>query len=79
MSFLDKLEKFQQEPEPIRKSATVVIVAFLMIIIIGLWIVTSSINFGKSSASVSETEMLSQITLLWNYIKDGASTIINSI
>ncbi len=77
---LEYIENLQEQPEPVRKFATALIVIFLMIIIIGIWITTFSLTPQQKTANASEnSDQPSPFSLLWNFGKDSFSSLKNLI
>lgn len=79
MSFLDKLEKIQNKPEPERKKILAISLTVGMILITAIWLV----NFGYSIKTAGEAEEENKapepLSLIFSGAKNSAAELKNNV
>lgn len=79
MSFLDKLEKIQNKPEPERKKILAISLTVGMILITAVWLINFNYSIKTAEKTEKENKAPEPLSLIFGGAKNSAAELKNNV
>lgn len=79
MSFLDKLEKIQNKPEPERKKILAISLTVGMILITAIWLINFRYSIKTAEETKKENKAPEPLSLIFSGAKNSAAELKNNV